>query len=265
VSSIQLPRRSVRELGLTLIELIVTMAILVILAGLVLPKLDVFKTKANKAQAASGMYSIANYVTAYRAQHDAFPDIWDSLLESAGGPGTTLFSKLDSELIGSPPGSGGKLTTLNLTAGEAKSLARVGITRVVDQSAAAEVPADSGDFATLRTLAAGDVVATLNLANSDPDVVAEVQKIAADFYPELGGAIPAGKRIAVFGLGRFNTIKGDLLHTIPTYSEVDHVNRYGRFLVLFELDADGGRANLLGCIGGDGDRLEGEIADYYGQ
>ncbi len=249
--------------GLTLIELIVTMAILVILAGLVLPKLDVFKLKANKAQAASVMFDVNSYVSAFRAQHDVFPDNWDSLLANSGGPGTTFYGKLHPELTGAAPNNIQKMTTTTLTADEVTSLARVGITKVVDHDPAAEIPNDSDDFGTLRTLTAGDTVVTLNLATANPGDLEEAQAIAADFYPELGGAIPPGKKIVAFGLGRFSTIKGDLMHTIPFYANADQTTQYTRFLVLFEADSGGGRAKLLGTIGADGDRLEGEIADFY--
>jgi len=244
--------------GFTLIELIVVMAVLVVLAGLLLPKMDVFKLKANKAQAASNMASVMNAVSSYRTQHDVYPDVWDSLLDSSAP--TTLYPKLHPSLTGAPGGTATKMATTTIaTADELNSLLRVGITSVVDHDAAASLPNNSTNGVAVRLLQVGDSLVTPNLA----DTTGKVANILLDYYPQDSGSIPAGKKVVVFGLGRFNEMVGDTIHAPPIYANADQLTQYSRMLVLFELADGGGRARMLGALAADGDRFEGEIQDFY--
>ncbi len=241
-----------RSAGFTLIELIVVMAVLTVLAGLVLPKLDVFKLKANKASAASNIHGVNRFVAAYKVQHDLFPDRWDSLLDDTA---TGLFSELDPQCLGSLPGNPTKLTTTTIDGeGELRSLNRVGITTVFDH-ATGGFPGDSAS-AGPRLLQDGDTLATINAA--DGDGVAILQH----FYPTTG--VPdAGHKVVVFGLGPRNQMNGDVLHAAPFYANTDQVSYYNRFLVAFDVDNGGGRAKLLGTLGADGDTIDAEIIDFY--
>jgi len=248
--------------GLTLIELIVVIAILAILAGLALPKLDVFTLKAGKAQAAANIGAVAEAVTTYRATNNLYPNNWDSLLDSANN--TALASNLHPSLTGAPGGTATKLSTTTLTAEEVNSLTRVmGEPLVVDLNIGASIAGDSADVATQRALATGDTVATLNLA----DTSGKVKGILNEYYPELAGTagnvLPNNKKLVVFGLGKLNTMIGKNLVNAPTYGYIDQINEYNRILVVFEVDAGGGRAEMVGTLGADGDRREGEIQDFY--
>src|SRR5262249_5792818 len=160
-----------------------------ILAGLILPKLDVFKLKANKASAASNMHGVDRFVESFKVERDLFPNQWDSLLDSATG--TTLFASLDPQLTGSQIGAPTQPTTL-APDDETRSLVRVGINTVRDHTGRG-FPGDRAD--TLRPLATGETVATINTA--DPDGAA----IMAHLYAATGGVPPAGTKVAVFGLG----------------------------------------------------------------
>ncbi len=238
--------------GFTLIELIVVMAVLTVLAGLLLPKLDVFKLKANKASAASNIHGVDRFVQSYKVQKDLFPDIQDSLLDAAG---TALFSELDPQLNGSTPGSPTKLTTTTIVdANELRSLNRVGITSVLDHNTGG-FPGDSAEVP--RLLAIGGTYATINSADSDGLAIIE------HFYPGSGGVVPAGKKIFVGGLGPRNQMVGDILHTAPFYANTDQLSYYNRFLVAYEVDDGGSRARLLGSLGADGDTISEEIIDFY--
>jgi prepilin-type N-terminal cleavage/methylation domain-containing protein len=243
-----------RTVGFTLIELIVVMAVLTVLAGLVLPKLDVFKLKANKASAASNIHGVDRFVTGYKVQKDVFPDQWDSLLDATNT--TALWPGLDPQLIGGTVGSPTKLTTTTIaTNDELRSLNRVGLLTVLDHVNGG-FPGDSASSGP-RTFTTGDTLATINAA--DPDG----QRILNQFYPMTGGAVPPGKKVVVFGFGPRNQIIGDSLHAAPFYANTDQLKYYNRFLVCFELDTGGGRARLLGSLGADGDTINEEIIDFY--
>lgn len=239
--------------GFTLIELIVVMAVLTVLAGLILPKLDVFKLKANKAAAASNIHGVDRFIQSYKVQKDLFPDNWDSLLDTTGA---ALFTaQLDPQLIGGPPaGSPTKLTIDTIDdVDQLRSLTRVGITTVLDHTTG-HFPADSATDE--RALDIGDSFATINAADGDGAAIIE------HLYPGSGG-VPAGKKIFVVGLGPRNQMMGDTLHVAPFYANTDQVSYYSRFLVAFELDTGGSRAKLLGSLGADADTISEEIIDFY--
>lgn len=239
--------------GFTLIELVVVVAILVILTGLVLPKLDLFKLKANKGVAAANMAGVDRYIESFRVQRDRYPDRLDSLIENGT---TNLFTELDPQCLGIPaPATPHKLTTTTIaSADELRSLNRVGILTVEDHVAGG-FPSNSGSVP--RLLANGSTVATLNFA-TDPDA----QNIMKNLYPPLG-IPPLGKKVVVFGVGPLNEMIGDVLHNAPFYANSDQTRYYTRFFTCFEVDGGGGRARFLTTIGSDGDLISEEIEDFY--
>src|SRR5690349_3585044 len=108
-------QKNIRSRGFTLIELLVVVAILVILAGTVLPKLDRVQLKANKGVAGNNAAGVSRYIQTYRIMHNVYPNHFDSLLT---GPSGTLWStssglgpELEPQTTGALPGSPHKLTT----------------------------------------------------------------------------------------------------------------------------------------------------------
>lgn len=258
------PKR--RQQGFTLIELVAVVATLVILAGLVLPKLDLFQLKANKGVAASNMHGISRFIQQYRIQHNLYPDNWDSLVTETGSalwaPGDTT-PGLDPQLTGGPPtGSPTKLATTTLTEDatthQVRSLTRMGITTVLDVAGDGSTydSAPGNAFTVSRALADGATVATINAADEDG------QAIIAHLYPATG-VVPADKTLVVFGLGPLNQAIGSVLNETPTYSNTDPTHYYNRHLAIFEVDNGGGRAQLVAIVGGDADRMDEEIGEYY--
>lgn len=270
--------------GFTLIEMVVVLVILVILAGLVVAKLDVFEMKANKGVSASNMAGISRYVQTYRILTTQYPDRWDSLLGpggtliAPGAPGTT--PGLDPQLVGGPPaGSPNKLTTTTLsetaTVHEVRSLARMGVTTVFDFPAVASWNDVPGNMANVsRTLADGGTVATLRVqpyvaaGAEDGDALSILNHIYPSPTPIV--SVPAGKKLIVVGLGRLNMLIGNtnqngLLTDAPFYANTNQVQYYNRFLVVFECDSGGARARQVAVLGGDGDQLVEEVADFYQQ
>lgn len=261
------PTRAQSAQGFTLLELVVVVAVLVILAGLLLPKFDLFKLKANKGVAASNMTDVSRIIQTFYAQNSVYPDRWDSLLDVSGGtpalwvpgaPGTDV--GLDPQLVGGPPAaSPHKLTTTQLTDLEVRSLTRIGIANVCDLDAAPGAPNQS--FNTGRAIIEDGYVATLNNTgvNADDDAKAIVQHI----YPEDGGAVPAGKKLVALGFGSHSSAIGELVQEIPFYANTDQTQYYSRFLAIFQVSSSGSRAQLMAVVGADGDLISEEIADYY--
>jgi prepilin-type N-terminal cleavage/methylation domain-containing protein len=296
-----------RASGFTLIEMMVVITILVILTGLIIAKLDVFEMKANKGVAAASMGDVSRSLQSYRVLVTTYPDGWDSLLDTggaltksdvnAGKPG------LHGELTGGPPFN---TTTGPIEAGvgaldvnEVQSLGRMGISTVYDfpvLTASASTPTGwswtdiPGNMAgvaigaatnTPRVLAAGQPVVRLNDGGAASDLTAssidpsgKVAHVLAHIYPAPGPVdsfkVPAGKRLVMFGFGRFNQMVGNttqnaLVREAPFYPNENQALLYNRYLVVFETDMGGGRAREVAVLGSDGDPMSDEVADYYQQ
>jgi prepilin-type N-terminal cleavage/methylation domain-containing protein len=242
--------------GFTLIEMVVVVAILVVLTGMVIPKLDVFKMKANKGVAAANMAGVDRYIETFRVQRDVYPDHFDSLLNHDG---TTLSTNLETQTIGPPPNPV-KLTTATIVNDtELRSLNRVGITTVqwLDDVTPGVFPSNSGTIT--HVLATNDTVATVNA--SDPDGLGILVSLYPNSVPP--GTPPAGSHVIVFGVGPRSDMIGYDLHSAPFYANADQTKYYTRMFALFQANEDGSRASYLGSIGADGDILGDEVADYY--
>src|SRR5262249_28891946 len=131
-----------RQSGFTLLELVVVVAVLVILAGFVLPKLDLFQLKANKGVAAANMSGTSRYIQQYRIQNNVYPDNWDSLMDNTGTalwvPGDPSGAPgVDPQLTGGgtgglPAGSPHKLVATTVGTAYLRSITRMGIGHVLD-------------------------------------------------------------------------------------------------------------------------------------
>lgn len=292
-----------RRAGFTLIEMIVVITILVILTGMIVARLDVFEMKANKAVSAASMADVARFLQTYRTVTTTYPDGWDSLVVTgtgtlpksnvtgaASGSGASAIPAntpgVHGELTGGPPfaGSPVQLATRTLSTNEVQSLGRMGISTLYDFPAVASWNDLPGNMATVvRPIDTTQRVATLNyalLATASPAPATNVDAAASDakalsvlnhIYPGPNGPIvPANKSLVVFGLGRFNQMVGSgnqnsLMAEAPFYPNQNQTLLYNRYLVVFEVDAQGSRARQVAVLGSDGDPLTDEVADFYQQ
>lgn len=262
----------------TLLELVVVLAILVILAGIVVAKLDVFQLRANKGTAASNITGVGRLVQTFYVTNNLYPNGFDSLITDRTA--NTLWTAPDEaskglipSLVGGPtPGAPTKLTTTTIaTTSELYGLTRVGVSTVYDLNPTLAATANStlpgNCFTVAHTLAVNDVVATPNPNDSNG------RKMLRALYPQFDpdGTKTAAQyvaqnfRVALFGLGRLNELVGDkgLLMEAPFYANTpDRLRHYDRFLVAFDMPSSG-RARLLGVFAADGDTLGEEIDDFY--
>jgi prepilin-type N-terminal cleavage/methylation domain-containing protein len=271
-----------RRRGFTLIELVVVLAILVILAGGLVVKLDILQLRANKGVAASDMGGISRMVQTYTIANNHFPNQFDSLLDTTGA----VYASLDPQLRAGPGTTHRKLIKgTDLTSDEANSLGRMGITHVCDvDPAATGFPSDrfAPPYRALGGVGTGQVAILNSTHNPDPAVAAgpgadgDADAIMERYYPAhvdkttgltvAAGTPPTGTRVVVFALGPNCTLVGrsGLVQTAPIYANSgDKDLFYARDLVCFEVANDGSRARFLSALGADGDRMDEEIQEYY--
>src|SRR5581483_6715007 len=111
--------------GLSLMELVVVLFVLVALAGIVIPLLPNMVTKTQSATMATNISELNRAIQMYQANTGYFPDQWDALTD-----GTTIIDYMpNGESSGGTAATqvGGQLTQGTLTTEEVKALSKVGV------------------------------------------------------------------------------------------------------------------------------------------
>lgn len=227
-----------RRRGLTLIELIVVLTILVAVAGLIVPTFPNLLSRTGYATSAASVSDVDNLMSQYFASNMNYPDQFDALIDSD----KNLYSKL-------PPAAATSLPiSTPLTTGEAASLSRVGITTVhvmrpapadpeddFDATFDATLPVDNPGY--LVTVAEGMVVVRL-----DPTAAAEEMRLST-----------TGNYV-VFGFGDRSTAIGpNILRPPVSFGSHRPPEVYQRILVVFEVFEDGSPARYVGSLSIDND------------
>jgi len=254
-----------RASGFTLIELLFVVAILATLTAVVLPKFDSVQSKVNHGVGAASADDTGRMIATYKVTKNKYPDGWDSLLDSTG---TAMWTAADptkagihTQLANAPISStsGAKLALTTLNANEAASLARMGITKMLNlDSASTNIPGSR--FTQPVKIADTVTVCTLNAATTSG------KKMIDSIYPinlipsttdfpntRTSGSLPPNKKLVVFGFGPKNDLIGTSMLETPSYPNVDLTLVYNRNLVAFEVDSLGGRADFKAVFGTDGD------------
>jgi len=238
-----------RNRGLTLIELVVVLTILVALGSLLVPVLGSMLARTHMAKCSTTIPEITKLIQTQYAATLKLPNTWDSLLESGGA---SLFADL--------PGNGnlgGQASTYSLTTDDVDALAGVGITNVVDVDANFD---SLNDDATIDSFPSGltprDLAVGGNLVELTP---ADVE---AAFF------LPAGTADAyiLFGLGNNSSLvgvgAGNPLNEAPTHfgdtAEFNPADVYQRYGVVIGLvgAADEREAVLIGACAIHGGGIE---------
>jgi len=112
--------------GLTLLELVVVMAILIAIAGILVPLLPDMMSSGNQSAGATNITELEKAILTFRSTYFRAPNHFDSLMTDGGSA--------ISDLLPGPPGGsyGGDLTAGTLTSAQRKCLSTTGITTVYD-------------------------------------------------------------------------------------------------------------------------------------
>ena len=247
--------------GFTLIELLVVVAILVALAGMVLPKLDRIDLLSKKGISANNAVGVARYIQIYKVQHNVYPDGWDSLQKANGTFADP--SNSATHTVGIEPEVSGKFTPQLLTDKQAHSLFRMGIQTFYEYANDPDkAPGDQFTDTTKKL----PLLTDDNSNNVQLPVVqttGDGAAIYAHLYPSLNGAIPSDRILVGLGFGPLNTAIGEVLLETPAYANTDAAFTYNRHIAVFQVFNDGTRAELVTVLGADGDRIDEEIGEYH--
>jgi prepilin-type N-terminal cleavage/methylation domain-containing protein len=115
------PRTTSRRPGLTLVELVVVMAILVALAGIIIPLIPGLIGRAETSGRATNSQEIFKAIQTYEASYTRYPSDWDALTDGT----TTPLTYVNGFTGTTPP-----LAITALTAGQSAALSSAGITRL---------------------------------------------------------------------------------------------------------------------------------------
>jgi len=121
--------RVTRGRGLTLLELVVVMAILVALATILVPMLPQLADRGNQASGVTNVGELDKLLQAYHSLNGEFPDRYDSLLNTSQELSALLPTP---ELSSSTAALGGWVVAGSIDTGQYERLKRVGVTRVYD-------------------------------------------------------------------------------------------------------------------------------------
>ncbi|MBM84795.1 MAG: hypothetical protein CMM47_02080 [Rhodospirillaceae bacterium] len=260
-------RQSRRQMGLTLIELVMVLVVLTALAAMVVPIIDNVRRTSDKATASAVMKQLLENISLYRTTKGIYPSNFDSLLDDA------------DQSVASSLAKSGKGISHALTANEATSLTAIGIKQVqdldVDNSLGLTYrnrPGNSG--VSPRTLATGQQVYVVTDGNIVRSVYPLEGSVAAANAGDYGlhsatGTITKANgirvKLVVFGVGPRSDLVGQTMMSPPAYSGVTAADtKYNRFLAIFAA-YDGGvttskrRAQLKGAMDSTFDFLNQEI------
>lgn len=250
-----------RRRGLTLIELIVVLTILVAVAGLTVPIFPGLLDRTGHATGAANMADVDNMLSQFYATNLAYPDRFDSLIDSDG----SIYSKIPSA---ASTGTNPSLQIGALTANQATSLKRSGIEQLLtmrtapvdeenDYDATFDATLDLGQSGAVVNIAAGANVVWLRSGSAWEELRREPTE--EDDEGEVSYQLNTYDRFVVFGFGDRTTAVGETILRPPVgFGSHRPAEVYQRMLVVFEIPSGtsaGQPARYVGslAIANDGD------------
>lgn len=239
-----------RRAGLTLLELLVVMVILIALGGIVLTMLPNFLTKTHDATTVTNIAEVNKAMMGFVNTNLQYPDLFDSLIDTTGG----IYSKAVFRNATYVPSTGGGESPV-FTAGALNnqgwvdSLTDGGIrTLMVMKSTPGSATFDATQMPT-QPGATNLVTTSSNVMFVADDYV--YQKLNVAQRTDGDGNLAS---YVVFGLGQYCTIVGSTGFGIfeAPMSFGEHVqeqptNSYARLLCVFRIYKDGSRCEYVGC------------------
>ena len=259
-----LNNRRAKQRGLTLIELVVVLAILVALAGLIVANFPGVITRAHTATCATHVADINKIMQYSYTTSLKYPSGFDSLLNSGTD---TLFDKLPGHAVGTPVGGTNNIVAGQLEAGEALALAAAGVTNSYN------LDPNASD----ATWSATDLSSQNSFLSGTPNVALVPIGYATNVWPNLAQTLSTNTttKFVIFGVGSGCTAvgPGHLMQEAPTHfgdnANMNPQENYQRIAVVFRVDTDNGGNSTASFVGAGAlhdDSIgtsEGDIHDYY--
>lgn len=266
-----------RRRGLTLLELVVVLAILVAIAAILVPLLPELLGKGNQSAAATNMSELEKAVQTFRVAYSRCPNHYDSMLTADGA----VSGLVPASPAGSP--GGGTLEAITLTTGQVSRLTREGINMVYDIENA--VTTDPQFHATMNPFIAAQPYGSGRAISGSTVKVLALKKQADGTYNDkvFDGSVMPGvilnkdHNYAVFGVGKYCNLCGPdgIVKEAPIFGQHKQQNTpatsYQRFAVVFDVglaDTDTSKVNakFVGAIAIAGKRLftAGDLVGTYG-
>lgn len=218
-----------RQQGLTLIELVVVLTILVALGGLLVPVIGNALTRSHVATCASNIPEIYKMLVTAEATRGEFGDGWTTGVFSAGaGDGQPVNNSAANTLGGG--GGAGTLAVGTLTTGEIAALAELGIVNVFNHGDPTAPDYDVTFNAGLTTEALGTTT----------EVIVLTAPQAEEIYLQAGGS----EKYIWLGIDKPWTFLGEVTQEPPVhFGDADGAfpnQAYSRFGAIFQVaDAAG--------------------------
>lgn len=255
--------------GLTLMELIIVLMVLVALAGIIIPMLPSMLTRAHVATHTTNVTEIDKLILAFQALNNAFPDNWDAMTD-----GTTMINYMSGGVLdpiqvppspwsaGGAPGmanqAGGVFTSSNPTAAELSALQSAGIAHVYTMQATAGGTMWDGngfdptfDYYTAAPGTPTPIGTGTALVFIDPTANGVAKAFIQNQYPNWS----LSARYVALGIGDRSTLIGKWAATPPVhFSDTQDATpqfSYARFVVIFKVSdssAPGG-VNMAQFVG----------------
>ncbi len=234
--------------GLTLIELVVVLAVLVALAGLIIGNFPGIIRKASRSSSATSVQDVSRAVQYMYTTTLKYPTGFDSLLGVDGA----LFAKLPSGPAGPV---GGQLTVGPLAGNDANALLAIGVTTTLSHA----TNANSTDVTWTSTVP-GQTNFSFSGGSGSGVFISSTNAFAV-FKSDTNNA--ASKKWVIFGVGAGSSMvgPGGAMLEAPVHYGADASQNpkdfYQRYAVCFELDSTGSTtiARYIGAAAIEGDGL----------
>jgi prepilin-type N-terminal cleavage/methylation domain-containing protein len=256
-------KRSFSQLhrGLTLIELVVVLAILVGLAALIVPRLDFLKNQADHAAAAATSGDLATMLQTQKTATGTYPSL-DLLTDESGAVYSKLWSDIGPlftaftfpEYTGAP---GTEYYRSFLEGG-----LKTGYQQVSTATDASNSTGTAPAIDLVNGAAGGDLVMAELADTSTHPYVTAIRKAC---FPETNGATPAGVpvKLVAMGIGPRNTMVGNVMTSTPTETQGDNSKEvYCRYMAVFAVYGTGRPAQLKMVVDHRGKQVDKRIAQF---
>jgi len=280
--NLMLARRSAAAVrrGLTLMELVVVMVILIALAGLVLPLLPSLLTKAHDSVTTTNISEVGKTIEGFFNANLAYPDQFDSLVDASGAMYTGLiFNSLNpvsqntftvvGNVATTTTSSGQPLYTGALSAGQAQSLYLGGFRNLMVMSTSTTSPpafgatfpnpGGAGPYVGMPgTTGAMTPIPTPASGSGGPTVLFADNNYISQKLNVFPPASDPNCNYVVVGLGPYCTLVGartlgltDAPLAFGEHNYEQPLVAYARYLCVFRVYSDGSRCEFVGAAHDD--------------